>query len=604
MHAGGGLAMDEQDLRQMLRAVARGRVSRRDFIATMAAFGITAPLAVQMLAHSGIAHAVALPAYKPTKRGGGGLLRLLWWQGPTLLNPHFATGTKDQDGSRLFYEPLASWHPEGVLVPILAAEIPSVENGGLAADGRTVTWKLKKNVQWHDGKPFTADDVVFNWEYVTDPQTAAVTAGGYREITVDKLDTHTVRITFNKPTPLWADAFVGGNGQIIPKHLFAPFKGAKSRDAPANLKPVGTGPYIFVDFKPGDVVRGRMNPDYHEPNRPFFDAVEMKGGGDAVSAARAVLQTGEFDYAWNVLVEDEILKRLEQNGKGRVVIVPSGAIEHIQLNQADPWTEVEGERANARTRHPTLSDPAVRQAISHLVDRKNIEQHIFGRLATATPNFLNRPATFRSPNNTMDFNPDKANRILDAAGWQRGGDGVRAKDGKKLKYVYQTSINAPRQKIQQVVKQSCQRAGIDLELKGVPSSVFFSSDEGNPDTDGKFYADMQMYNVGQGQPDPHFIMNQFVSWEISGKANKWQGRNRTRWKSDEYDRLYREAEVEMDPVKRAALFIRMNDLVVRNNVVIPVLNRNGAGARSNKLHNLLSGWDNTTWLLKDWWREG
>ena len=596
--------MDERGLLELLGEVRRGRLSRRAFIRTLASVGLAAPLAAQLLGHAGLAAAATLPPYKPTKRGGGGVLRLLWWQGPTLLNPHFATGTKDQDGSRLFYEPLASWHPDGVLVPILAAEIPSPENGGVAADGRTVTWKLKRGVKWHDGKPFTADDVVFTWEYVRDPETAAVTSGSYRERTVDKIDSHTVRINFARPTPFWADSYVGGNGCIIPRHLFADFKGARSREAPANLKPVGTGPYVFVDFKPGDMLRGRMNPDYYEPNRPFFDAVEMKGGGDAVSAARAVLQTGEFDHAWNVLVEDEILERLEKSGKGRVVIVPSGAIEHIQVNQADPWNEVDGERAHPRSRHPTLTDPAVREALALLVDRKSIQQHIFGRLATATPNYLNRPERYRSPNNAMEFNPAKANQVLDAAGWKRGADGVRARDGRKLKYLFQTSTNAPRQKIQQVVKQACQKAGIDLELKSVAPAVFFSSDEANPDTDGKFFADLQMYNLGQGMPDPYFIMNSFCSWEMSSKANKWQGRNRSRWKSDEYDRLYREAEVEMDPVKRAALYIRMNDLAVASRVVIPIANRNGAAARSNRLRNTVSGWDNTTWLLKDWYREG
>ena len=107
------------------------------------------------------------PAYKPTKRGGGGALRMLWWQGATLLQPHFANGTKDQEGSRIFYEPLAVWDNDGNLVPILAAEIPTRENGGLAADGKSVTWKLKRGVTWHDGKPFTADDCVFTWEYAS-----------------------------------------------------------------------------------------------------------------------------------------------------------------------------------------------------------------------------------------------------------------------------------------------------------------------------------------------------------------------------------------------------------------------------------------------------
>src|SRR5262249_58210815 len=120
------------------------------------------------------------------------------------------------------------------------------------------------------------------------------------------------------------------------KHLFADYKGAKSREAPANLKPVGTGPYRFVDFKPGDLVKGELNPDYHVANQPFFDTVGMKGGGDAVSAARAVLQTGEYDYARNMQVEDEILERLEKGGKGRIAITQKGKNEPNQLHTTDP----------------------------------------------------------------------------------------------------------------------------------------------------------------------------------------------------------------------------------------------------------------------------
>src|SRR5262249_35542790 len=184
-------------------------------------------------------------------------------------------------------------------------------------------------------------------------------------------DPYTVRVRFQKPTPFWADPFVGSNGMIIPKHLFEAYRGNASRDAPTNLKPVGTGPYKFVDFKPGDLVVGERNPNYHFANRPYFDTIELKGGGDAVSAARAVIQSGEYDYAWNTQVEDEILLRLENGGnaKGRVVIVPGGSIEHIQLNSTDPWTEIDGERSSIKTTHPLFSDRAVRQAMALLVDR-------------------------------------------------------------------------------------------------------------------------------------------------------------------------------------------------------------------------------------------
>jgi peptide/nickel transport system substrate-binding protein len=597
--------MNERELRELIERVRSGGVSRRSFVRRMVALGLTAPMAGQMLAWSGIAQAQSTAwTYKPTRRGGGGALRVLFWQGPTLLNPHFATGTKDQEGSRVFYEPLAGWDPDGNLVPILAAEIPSRENGGLAADGTSVTWKLKRGVTWHDGKPFTADDCVFNWQYATDPATASVTIGSYRDVKVEKIDDHTVKVLFQKPTPFWADTFVGVRGMLIPKHLFADYIGARSREAPANLKPVGTGPYKFVEFKPGDLLKGEINTDYHVANRPHFDSIEIKGGGDAVSAARAVLQTGEFDYAWNMQVEDEILARLEKGGKGRINLVFGGGIEFIHLNSTDPWTEVDGERASLKTKHPILTDKAVRQALGLLVDRASVHEHIYGRTGIATANFLNNPERFRSKNTKWAFDVAKASEILEAGGWKKGSDGIRAKDGKRLKLVFQTSINAPRQKTQAIVKQAAQKAGIELELKSVVGSVFFSSDVANPDTYTKFFCDIQMYTTTMGQPDPEMLMRQYVSWEASTKDNKWQGRNNTRWRSDEYDRHFRATEGEIDPVKRAAHFIAMNDLIVNDQAVIPVVYRPGAAALSNRLRARLTGWDGTFWQLADWYKEG
>jgi len=595
--------MDERELRDLIEAVRKGNVTRRDFIVTLLSFGVAAPIAGQLLLHAGIAQAQAPSGYKGTKRGGGGPLKVLWWQGPTLLNPHFAVGTKDQDASRIFYEPLAGWDNDGNLVPVLAAEIPTPDNGGVSKDGKSTVWKLKRGVQWHDGKPFTSADVVFNWEYASDPATAAVTIGSYKDVKVQAIDAYTVRVEYAKASPFWADPFVSTRGLIIPKHLFEPYKGAKSRDAPNNLKPVGTGPYKFTDFTPGDIVRGALNTSYHQPNRPFFDTIEMKGGGDAVSAARAVLQTGEFDYAWNLQVEDEILVRLETGGKGSVNIIPAGDIEFIQFNFTDPGTEVDGERSSVKTKHPILTDPVVREAITLLVDRASIQQFIYGRTGIATPNFVNNPQRFRSKTNTFEFNVDKASQLLENAGWKKGADGIRTKDGKKLKFGYQTSVNQPRQKTQAIVKQAAQKAGIELELKAVTASVFFSSDVANPDTYTKLYTDIQMYTTTMNQPDPEIFMNQYVSWEYSTKANKWQGRNIARWHSDEYDKAYRAAEVELDPVKRTALFIRMNDLVVQDRAIIPVVSRPRVRASNVKLKVPESGWDSDFWALQDWYRE-
>ncbi|MBN8508541.1 MAG: peptide ABC transporter substrate-binding protein [Burkholderiales bacterium] len=595
--------MNEHDIRRLVGQVKDGRLPRRSFIRRLVGAGLSAPMASMLLLHHGVPMAQTTLPYKPTKRGGGGTLKVLWWQGPVHLNPHWATGTKEQEGSRIFYEPLAGWDADGNLYPVLAAEVPSAQNGGLSADGKVVTWKLKRGVTWHDGQPFTADDAVFNWEFIKDPATSSSLISVYKDIKVEKVDSHTVRVIYPKATPFWAEPFVGTNGMMIPKHLFAPYIGAKSREAPQNLAPVGTGPYKFTDFKPGDMLRGALNPNYHQPNRPYFDAIEMKGGGDAISAARAVLQTGEYDYAWNLQVEDEILKRLEAAGKGKVSIVAGGNIEFIMLNSTDPWNEVDGERGSAKSKHPAFQDKAVREAMGLLVDRKSVEDFIYGRTGVATANFLNNPERYRSKATKFEFNVDKASQVLEAAGWKKGADGIRAKGNVKLKFVYQTSVNQPRQKTQAIVKDACTKAGIDLELKSVTAAVFFGGDFANPDTYQKFWSDMQMYTTTMTQPDPQTFMEQYCSWELAQKENKWAKRNISRWRSDEYDKLHTAAQSELDPVKRAAMFVRMNELVVGDGYIIPVVFRPRASAAATKLSAPLSGWDNDLWALASWYKE-
>jgi peptide/nickel transport system substrate-binding protein len=601
---------EDTDLRYWVHRVAEGKTSRRQFMRAMLEVGLSAPFVANLLAAYAPAAAQgargAPSAFTPTKRGGGGRLRLLWWQAPTIANVHLSTGTKDNDASRVVNEPLVSFNRDGEFMPVLAEAVPSIENGGLSPAGTAVTWRLKKGVSWHDGKPFTADDVIFTWEYAADPATGAVTSGSYQNIKhIDRVDEHTVKVVFTEPTPFWYDAFCGVRGQILPKHLVGEYKGQNSRNSPYNLKPVGTGPYKMVEFKPGDVALYELNPNYHVPNRPFFDVVELKGGGDAASAARAVIQTGEFDFAWNLQVEKDVLERIERQGtRGKVVIFPQANVEHIQLNRTDPWTEVDGERSSLKVPHPFLTELLVRQAYNAAVDRRIIAEQLYGAAGQPTSNFINSPKRFQSPNTRWEFNLEKAAQWLDQAGWNRGGDGIRVKDGRRMKIVYQTAVNPVRQKTQAIVKKAFEHIGIEVELKGVNAGVYFSSDPANPDTYAHFYADIQMYSFGPGSPDPQAHLNRFASWEIAQKANNWSGRNIVRWSNAEYDRLWKQAETELDPVRRAALIIRMNDLLVEDVVLIPVIWRNGVRAVNHKLHGMeLSDWDSDFWDLAHWYRE-
>src|SRR5207253_3073013 len=360
-------------------------------------------------------------------RGQGGQLKILYWQAPTILNTHLAQGTKDSDAGRLVLEPLASSGPDGKPVPNLAAEIPTVDNGGVSKDQKTITWKLKPGVKWSDGTPFTADDVVFTWQYVADPKVAATDTQIADGVTkVEAKDPNTVVVTFKDPNPYPYQIFVSGLGNIIQKMQFQDFMGEKAKDAPGNLAPIGTGPYKVVDFKPGDVVTYTLNENYRDPNKPYFKDVQLKGGGDATSAARAVFQTGEVDYAWNLQVEQQVLNQLSQGGKANLVTALSPNVERLNINFADPNTETDGARAEPTTKHPFFSDLNVRKAFAMAVDRKSMAEQLYGPTGKASCNMITSPPDAVSKNtDSMDvcqFDIAKANQLLDQAGWAKGAD--------------------------------------------------------------------------------------------------------------------------------------------------------------------------------------
>jgi peptide/nickel transport system substrate-binding protein len=416
----------------------------------------------------------------------------------------------------------------------------------VSADGTQVTWKLKRNVTWHDGRPFTADDVLFTAAYAGDPASATVSVAVYKDIKVEKVDSHTVRVTFPKATPFWAEPFVGSYGMILPKHVFEPFIGAKSREAPANVKPVGTGPYEFVDFKPGDMLRGKAFANYHVPEPALLR--HRRGQGRRRRAQRRAL--GDADR--------RVRLRLEPGGRGRTAQahgsrrpqqarVPDRqrhrvhfAQRHRPLERSRRRTSQRQEQAPGVQRQGgARRDGAARRPQGrpglHLRPRRHRHQQL-----------PEQPARFRSPNTSYEFNVDKANQILDGAGWRRGSDGIRAKGDVKLKFVFQTSVSQPRQKTQAIVKDACTKAGIDLELKSVTAAgvlrqrrrqsghvpeVLVRRPDVHDDDDAARPADL--HGAVHHRPDRQ-------------KANKWASRNLVRWSNAEYDATFKAAQVEFD----------------------------------------------------------
>jgi peptide/nickel transport system substrate-binding protein len=559
---------------------------------------------------------VTSPA-KQEGRGVGGTLRLLYWQAPTTLNPHLTTGTKDLAACRITYEPLASYDSEGNLIPFLAAEIPSLDNGGVAPDGKSVTWKLKQGVKWSNGEPFTADDVLFTYEFVSDPETDAQTVSAYDAVeSVEVIDDFTAKVNFEDVNPAWSLPFVGAAGMILPHHAFEGYSGADALNAPVNQLPIGTGPYRMVPpgIKPQeilllgtDIVKTSKivyepNPYFREEDNPFFSRVELRGGGTVGETARSLFRVGDVDFAYNMLLDADLLTELEKEGKAKAVSYFTAKVERILLNHTDPNRATEdGERSSLRFPHPFFSDKKVRQAFSLAIDREVIAA-LYGRTGRPTANLLVSPSIYRSPNTKYEFVPEKAAALLDEAGWRdTDGDGIRDKGGVKMSIVFQTSVNQIRQQTQEIVKQNLEAIGVEVELKIIDASTFFGPDPSNPNTRWHFYADMEEYNLGNASPDPGAYMKNWTCDEIVQKSNNWSGNNIERWCNPAYDALYEQSKTEMDPEKLWQLFIQMNDMIIEEVVLIPLVDRAGVHGVSNTLEGVdLTPWDSELWNIKDW----
>jgi peptide/nickel transport system substrate-binding protein len=541
-------------------------------------------------------------------RGQFDNLRLLVWQAPTILNTHFSQGDKDGLASRLVLEPLVNIMSDGSLVPVLAAEIPSLENGGVAEDGLSVTWKLKEGVVWSDGEPFTAEDVEFTWQYITDEATAATTFATYEAIeSVEVVDEHTITFNFAEPNPLWFGTFSGSfYGAVLPKHILGDVIGEAARNAPFNLDPIGTGPYIVTEFRPGDTVLYEANPNYREADKPYFAKVELKGGGDATSAARAALQSGETDYAWNLQIEKQVADQMAADAETGVLVATSGnSVEQLLINFADPNKEVDGARSEPSTQHPFLTDKAVRDALRLGSDRETIATQLYGQAGQPSANTLVAPTSFNSPNNAVEFDPDAAMAMLEEAGWTGS---PRAKDGIELSVIYTTTVNPVRQKTQEILKQAWESIGFKVELKSIDASVYFSSDAGNPDTVSHFYADLTMFTNGPVNPYPLDYMSGFKSNEpetdIAQQSNQWSGNNYNRWVNEEFNELWLQARTELDPDTQAELFIAMNDLVIQDVARIGLVHRGGLTGFSNRIKGHVdASWELEVYDIENWYAE-
>lgn len=539
--------------------------------------------------------------------GQGGELILLQWQAPSQANALLSGGTKDLLASSLVLEPLAEIGPDGTLVPALATEIPTKGNGGLSDDGMSITWNLRDDVLWSDGTPFTAADAVFTYEYCADEATGCTSDSILAIASVEALDDHTVLVTFNEPQPFPYQWGVTYTSPMLQQAQMADCVGAGSvACSDQNFMPVGTGPYMVTELRPEDTVTYAMNPNYRgvADGKPFFGTVTIKGGGDAESAARSVMETDEADFAWNLQVAPEILAGMQAAGNGTLVSGFTVSVEHINLNQTDPYDDT----PSVGEPHPLFVDnPDLVKALSIAINRDELVAVGYGPTGRPTCNFWplgSEASTNQDYCLTQDI--AGANALLDGLGYMdTDGDGIREADGfGPLEFDYITSTNAVRQSNQELIAAYWAEIGVKANMLNADASLFFDGTCASDDCIWKFFYPMEMYTNGASLPYAGSYLTNLSSDLMPTPDNNWGGSNIPRLNDAEFDDLAAEIKTTaLDDPRYREIVIRMND-IISTSAKIPLIHRASASAWGTDIMGTgeLNGWDSEYWNVEDWSR--
>ncbi|MGB1390710.1 MAG: peptide ABC transporter substrate-binding protein, partial [Paracoccaceae bacterium] len=543
------------------------------------------------------------------ERGSDGTVNIIYWQAPSILNPYLSGGTKDQDASAIVIEPLARYDENGDIVAYLAESVPTLANGGVSEDLKSITWKLQEGLLWSDGTPVTSADVKFTAEYCMNPDGGCAQLSQFDGVTsVETPDDLTIVVTFKDAKPNPYGPFVGANTPIIQMAQFKDCVGAQASSCTEqNFGPIGTGPFVVTEFKPNDVIQFDMNPNYRDPNKPAFAKVNFKGGGDATGAGRAVMETGEFDHGWNLQLAPDVLAKMEAGGKGKVVVGFGPLVERLEMNMTNPSPDLPPEtRATVAEPHPFLTEPKIREALSMAIDRALLVEIGYGQAGKVTCDIVPSPPNYAAGNDyCMTQDIAGANALLDEAGAvDTDGDGIREFNGTPLVIKYQTSTNAVRQDFQALIKQWWSEIGVETNLANYSASVFFGGDPGSPDTFQKFYSDVEMYANTFNGTDPQQYLAAYRCGNEPKPSSQWQGENINRFCDPAYDALIDELARTGDIAKRGEIAIKMNNMLTKDSyTIVPLVHRGRVSAIATTLGGYkMNVWDTEMWNIADWHR--
>ena len=496
-------------------------------------------------------------------------------QEPTVFNPHLLHIEVDEGVHFSVFDPLFGVDETGKFYPILATEVPSVENGGISADGLTWKVKLKDGVTWHDGKPFTAEDVKFTLELMVDPGFRSWRKAGHdlvRELTV----VSPTEIAWKMAKPYAPYPSIIASTFIVPKHAFEGV--ADKNTAPFNNAPVGTGPFKWVTRVPGDHIELAANTDYHGDG-PHLERLIYKYIPD-LNVLYTQFKSGDIDVVglqWITPDHYEEAKALE--GK-EIMLLPRGTVESVTFNME----------------RPQFKDLAVRQALYHALDKQTIIDSLYYGLPKPTESYTPQQSFYYNPDLPKhEYDPEKAKALLDEAGWVPGADGIRAKDGVRLAFTNSTTAgNHIREQVQQFLQQSFQEIGVEMTISNLPAAVMW----------GEYWMTSKFDSVVVGidfltGPDPD-TSDYFLSTSIGAKGGA--GQNTWQYANPEVDKLLAEGGTSFVPEERKAAYLKIQEIMRHDLPFMPIFQyvsvggfKKGVTGYVPNVNVRIDSWNVNTW---------
>lgn len=529
---------------------------------------------------------VVTPTPEPEKPTGTVVVGV--WQEPKGLiwNIFYEAHTNDILDS-MYYAPVAL-NEKDELIPEMLQEIPTVDNGGVSADGKTITLKFKDGLKWHDGQPVTSEDFKFTWQFVVDPNTKSQTSIGWDRIeSVDTPDNLTAIVHLKEPyVPFVAAAL---SFPVLPKHALEGV--ADPGNSEFARKPIGNGTFIFQEWIPGDHITVVANPEAMKP--PKIEKIIFKFVPD-MNTLVALLRTGDVDIAYDLreLQIAEVLKMKDVEP----FVVPGVAVERYYFNLRDP---------NDLTKpHPIFSDIRVRKAVAMGMDRFTAVSRILQGYGEVAVTELDNHPWFNEELQPVPYDPEAAKALLDEAGWKdTDGDGIRDKDGKKLSFTHSTTAgNQVRENLQVFFQQNLKDIGVEMVIQNYPAATLFGGCADNG-IFGQSKFDMMGFT---NKPASIDLAQEWADFFLCDAVKNCEtnpaGTNSWGYCDEETDAALKCAIGEVDPDKRLACIKEAQKLIYEDYVALYVYDRLDVYAANKRIGGfnptVFGSW---TWNFEDWY---